>query len=71
MHLPSADAILPPVDFICKHEFVIPHCCEQIMTTQDEDFIVVFRRFRRTKSGKVLDARQYGFNAWPIKVRRK
>ncbi|WP_257737730.1 hypothetical protein [Bordetella bronchialis] len=41
------------------------------MTTQDEEFDVIYRRFRRTKSGRVLDAQKYGLKAWPIKVRRK
>lgn len=39
------------------------------MTTRDDDFVYIYRRFRRTKSGKVLDARAYGLAAWPIKVR--
>lgn len=30
---------------------------------------VIFRRFRRDKSGKLLDAWQHGIRAWPIKVR--
>lgn len=41
------------------------------MTTKDDDYEVVFRRFRRTKSGALLDAWKYGLKAWPIKVRRK
>lgn len=40
------------------------------MTTQDDDYVIVFRRFRRTKSGALLDARKYGKAAWPIRVRR-
>lgn len=40
------------------------------MTTQDEDYLLIFRRFRRTKSGALLDARKYGLQAWPIKVPR-
>lgn len=28
---------------------------------------VNFRRFRRTSSGKVLDAYDYGYKAWPFK----
>jgi hypothetical protein len=36
---------------------------------QDDDGQVVFRRFRRTRDGKVLDAWQYGLKAWPIRVR--
>jgi hypothetical protein len=41
------------------------------MTTKDDEFITIFRRFRRTKSGALLDAKKYGISAWPIKVRRK
>ncbi|MEM5316095.1 hypothetical protein [Paraburkholderia sp. JHI869] len=41
------------------------------MTTQDEEYITIFRRFRRTKSGALLDAKKFGIAAWPIKVRRK
>lgn len=40
------------------------------MTTQEDEYDVIFRRFRRTKSGKVLDAYAYGLKGWPIKVRR-
>lgn len=40
------------------------------MTTHDDDYEIIFRRFRRTKSGKVLDAHAYGMKGWPIKVRR-
>ena len=29
---------------------------------------VIFRRYRRTKDGRVLDARKYGLKAWPIRV---
>jgi len=41
------------------------------MTTQEDEYDVIFRRFRRTKSGKILDAYAYGLQGWPIKVRRK
>jgi len=41
------------------------------MTTKDDDYIIIFRRFRRTKSGALLDARKFGIAAWPIKVPRK
>jgi hypothetical protein len=29
---------------------------------------VIFRRYRRTKTGQLLDARKYGLRAWPIRV---
>ena len=29
----------------------------------------IFRRFIRTRNGKVLDAHDYGHKAWPIRVR--
>jgi hypothetical protein len=32
---------------------------------------VIFRRFRRARSGAVLDAHKYGLRAWPIRVRTK
>lgn len=41
------------------------------MTTNDDEFDVIFRRFRRTPAGQVLDAHRYGLRAWPIKVPRK
>jgi hypothetical protein len=41
------------------------------MTTKDDDYIIIFRRFRRTKSGALLDARKFGISAWPIRVRRE
>lgn len=31
---------------------------------------MIFRRYRRTKDGKVLDAKDYGYEAWPITSRR-
>ena len=31
---------------------------------------VIFRRFRTTSSGKVLDAHDYGLRAWPIRVKK-
>lgn len=30
----------------------------------------IFRRFRRLKNGKVLDAWDYGLQAWPIPIKR-
>ena len=41
------------------------------MGTTSEDVTVIFRRYRRTKDGKVLDARKYGLKAWPIRIRTK
>jgi len=41
------------------------------MMTKDDEYITIFRRFRRTKSGALLDARKFGLAAWPIKVRRQ
>jgi len=32
---------------------------------------VIFRRYRRTRNGKVLDAHEYGIEAWPIRIRAK
>ena len=29
---------------------------------------LIFRRYRTTKSGKVLDAHDYGYKAWPLYV---
>jgi hypothetical protein len=31
---------------------------------------VIFRRYRRLKNGRVLDAHDYGIEAWPIPVRK-
>lgn len=30
---------------------------------------MLFRRYRKTKDGKVLDAHDYGYQAWPITPR--
>jgi len=30
---------------------------------------VIFRRFRRLKNGKILDAWDYGHKAWPILIK--
>jgi hypothetical protein len=38
------------------------------MKRTTEDTVVIFRRFRKTKDGKVLDAFKYGLRAWPIRV---
>jgi len=32
--------------------------------------IVIFRRFRRSRGGRVLDAWQYGLKGWPIRLRK-
>lgn len=32
---------------------------------------VIFRRYRRTRDGQVLDAHAYGLKAWPIHVGEK
>jgi len=40
------------------------------MTTKEDATDVIFRRFRRTKSGQILDAYKYGLKGWPIKVRK-
>lgn len=37
---------------------------------ENDDYIVIFRRYRRTKDGRQLDAFKYGLKAWPIKVPR-
>lgn len=29
---------------------------------------LIFRIYRKTKSGKILDAYEYGYQAWPIKL---
>jgi hypothetical protein len=31
---------------------------------------VIFRRYRRTRDGRVMDAHKYGLKAWPIRIRR-
>jgi len=31
--------------------------------------IVIFRRFRRGRNGKVYDAWKYGVKAWPIRIK--
>jgi hypothetical protein len=31
---------------------------------------VIFRRFRRLRNGRVLDAHDYGIEAWPIFIRK-
>jgi hypothetical protein len=39
--------------------------------TDKDDYVVIFRRFIKGKDGRLLDARQYGKKAWPIKVPAK
>jgi hypothetical protein len=31
---------------------------------------LIFRRFRRLRNGRLLDAWDYGYKGWPIPVRR-
>lgn len=33
-------------------------------------WVLIFRAWRRDRSGKVIYARDYGYRAWPIWVRR-
>lgn len=33
--------------------------------------ILIFRRFRRGRNGKLYDAWQYGLKGWPIRIRPK
>ncbi|RQS27966.1 hypothetical protein DIE03_19880 [Burkholderia sp. Bp8992] len=42
----------------------------EMTSKDDDDYVIIFRRFRRTKSGAMLDARKFGIAAWPIKVRK-
>jgi hypothetical protein len=30
----------------------------------------IFRRFRKVRGGKILDAHDYGYKAWPIPINR-
>jgi hypothetical protein len=32
---------------------------------------VIFRRFRRVRGGRVLDAHKYGYRAWPMRMRMR
>jgi hypothetical protein len=41
------------------------------MNRHDDDFELIFRRFRTLPDGSVLDARKYGLRAWPLRVRRQ
>jgi hypothetical protein len=34
-----------------------------------DGYHLIFRRYRRLKSGRVLDAYNYGLRAWPIWVK--
>lgn len=38
---------------------------------QDSEFTVIFRRYKKGKDGKLMDAYSYGKRAWPIKIKRK
>ena len=39
------------------------------MARSEDD--VIFRRYRRTKDGQLLDARDYGYWAWRIPIRKR
>jgi hypothetical protein len=30
---------------------------------------VIYRRYRKVRGGKILDARDYGYEAWPIRIK--
>jgi hypothetical protein len=30
---------------------------------------VIYRRYRKVRGGKILDARDYGYEAWPIFIK--
>jgi hypothetical protein len=38
---------------------------------RDDGYVIVFRRWRRDRNGKVYDVRAYGLRAWPMRVRRR
>ena len=38
---------------------------------QKDTASVIYRRYRRTRGGRVLDAWKYGHKAWPIRLRRR
>lgn len=40
-------------------------------TSNGADDVIIFRRFRRDRAGRVLDAWKYGLRAWPIRIRRR
>lgn len=35
------------------------------------EYTVIYRRFRRSKGGRVLDAHDYGYEAWRMVIRRQ
>ena len=43
---------------------------ERQKATDDDGYIVIFRRYRHVKGGRVLDAHDYGLKAWPIRIKR-
>ncbi len=40
------------------------------MPSKPDGYVLIFRRYRRDRSGKVRDAHAYGHRAWPIRIRR-
>ena len=41
------------------------------MDRHDDEFDLIFRRYRTLPNGTVLDARKFGLRAWPLRVRRR
>jgi hypothetical protein len=39
--------------------------------TRTGNGFLIFRRFRRLRNGRVLDAWAYGLKGWPIRIRSK
>lgn len=39
------------------------------MARKISDCVTIYRRFRKTRDGKVLDAHAYGLKAWPIRIK--
>ena len=38
--------------------------------TVHENCVIIFRRYRRGSNGRVLDAKDFGYQAWPIHKRK-
>jgi hypothetical protein len=36
---------------------------------KSSDRILIFRRFRKTKDGMILDSYKYGLKAWPLWIK--
>jgi len=61
------------LEFKARSEFMILAISHEVRVMNKKHDtsggVLIFRRFRRGRSGKLYDAWKYGIKAWPIRMR--